>query len=242
MQSISAEMNLSETAFALPLESGPMKSISNFSLRWFTPSVEVPLCGHATLATAAVLFSDIGTDADSVSFQTLSGTLVAKREHNGILLDFPADNPVAMDKPVELLRALGIDRFLNILYGRKTKMLMIHLQSGETVKNLEPHIELMKKARTREDFIGVIVTAAGKPPYDFISRFFAPWVGVDEDPVTGSAHTVLAPYWSRISGKKEMIAHQASARGGNLTVRLCDNDRVALIGNAVIVLKGELFL
>jgi PhzF family phenazine biosynthesis protein len=122
------------------------------------------------------------------------------------------------------------------------KKLLIRLENEESVRNLRPNFEEMKNVTTKEDIIGVIVTSPGSPPFDFISRFFAPWVGVDEDPVTGSAHTLLTPYWSKILGKKEMLAYQASARGGRLVVRLGSDDRVNLIGNAVIVFKGELYL
>jgi PhzF family phenazine biosynthesis protein len=242
LQNIAAEMNLSETAFLLPLEEKPIKESKSFSLRWFTPKVEVPLCGHATLATGAVLFYEIGVPKDEIYFETKSGRLVAKREETGILLDFPCDEPEPIDSPSELIEALGITEFKNIVFSRVAKKLLIHIENEESVRNLRPDFKRMKSVTTKEDIIGVIVTSPGSPPFDFISRFFAPWVGINEDPVTGSAHTVLTPYWSKILGKKEMLAYQASPRGGRLVVRLGSDDRVNLIGNAVIVLKGELSL
>jgi PhzF family phenazine biosynthesis protein len=242
LQSIASEMNLSETAFPYPLENKPLKETRAFSLRWFTPTVEVPLCGHATLATAAVLFYDIGTSAEGLIFKTKSGELSAKKDANGICLNFPSDEPRKIDAPKYLINAVGIADFKNVAYSEKTKTLLIHLFSEEEVKNLRPNYELMKTAKAKEEITGIIVTAKGKGPYDFVSRFFAPWLGINEDPVTGAAHTVLAPYWSKILKKREMSAFQASERGGELTVRLRSNGRVDLVGNAVIVLKGELYL
>jgi len=242
LQSIAAEMNLSETAFLSSIEEKSLKESRTFSLRWFTPKLEVPLCGHATLATAKVLFSDIGVLTDEIIFETQSGNLIVKREKNGILLNFPADEPIPVDPPLELLEALGITQFKNVAYARKLKTLLIHLEREESLENLKPDFEKMKNTTSKVDIRGVIVTLSGYPPYDFISRFFAPWVGINEDPVTGAAHTVLTPYWAKILKKNQMSAYQASSRGGKLTVRLSSNDRVDLIGNAVIIFKGELYL
>jgi PhzF family phenazine biosynthesis protein len=242
LQSIASEMNLSETAFPYPLEKKPFKETRIFSLRWFTPTTEVPLCGHATLATAAVLFYDIGISAEELIFKTKSGELSAKKDVKGICLDFPSNEPRKIDAPKELIDAVGVADFKNAAYSERTKSLLIHLFSEEEVKDLRPNYGLMRTARAKEEINGIIITARGKPPYDFVSRFFAPWLGIDEDPVTGAAHTVLTPYWSKILHKKEMSAFQASKRGGKLTVRLRSNDRVDLVGNAVIVSKGELYL
>jgi len=242
LQSIATEMNLSETAFLCPLEKLPLKTSANFSLRWFTPKVEVPLCGHATLATAAVLFYDVGVLASEVTFETKSGKLNARKDKNGILLNFPIHKSVPIHPDDDLLEALGITDFENIEYAERGKELLIHVADEKTLLNLKPDFEQMKSVRSKEDVKGVIVTSLSRPPYDFVSRFFAPWLGINEDPVTGAAHTVLAPYWSKILRKQEMFAYQASSRGGELVVRLHSNDRVDLIGNAVIVLKGELYL
>lgn len=242
MQNIATEMNLSETAFLIPIEEKPVEESGSFSLRWFTPKVEVPLCGHATLATAAVLLSEIGISTNEINFETISGRLIAKKEEDGISLNFPSNEPVPIDPPNELLDAIGIFEFKEVAFTKNAKKLLIHLKNEESVKNLNPDYKKMMSATPKEDIIGVIVTSPGSPPYDFISRFFAPWVGVDEDPVTGAAHTVLTPYWSKKLNKKQMLAYQASSRGGKLIVRQSSEDRVDLIGNAVTVLKGELYL
>ncbi len=235
-------MNLSETAFLYCPRQESFRDSESFSLRWFTPKTEVPLCGHATLATAAVLFFDIEVLTAEIGFETKSGRLTAKRQGDQILLDFPSHETVHADPPRDLLKAIGITDFKDIQFSKKTKNLLIHLPNEEILTNLEPDFERMKSATAEEDIRGVIVTSKGHSPYDFISRYFAPWIGINEDPVTGAAHTVLSPYWSRILGKNEMLAHQASSRGGTLIVRLSSNNRVNLIGNAVIVSKGELYL
>jgi len=242
LQAIAAEMNLSETAFLSPNKQGPLSEQSDFALRWFTPTVEVPLCGHATLATSAVLFYEIGVSTNEMTFQTKSGELKAKREGKGILLDFPADNPVPIDPPRELLEVMGISEYKKAAYAKNGRDLLIHVESEEQVRGLNPDFGQMRLVDTEDDIQGVIVTSKGSPPYDFVSRFFGPWLGVDEDPVTGAAHTILTPYWSGILRKNEMLAYQASQRGGRLAVRMASDDRVNLIGDAVIVLEGELRL
>lgn len=242
LQSVAAEMNLSETAFLRPLEQKPLKESKSFSLRWFTPKLEVPLCGHATLGTAAVLFYDLNILADEVSFETKSGILVARRDEHRILLDFPADETVVAKPSRTLLEAIGIADFEAVRCARRSKDLLVHVPDEGVVRDLRPDFELMKETCAEEGVGGVIVTSRGRSPYDFVSRFFAPCYGINEDPVTGAAHTVLAPYWSKILRKKEMLAYQASARGGKLVVRLRQRGRVNLIGNAVIVSKGELYL
>lgn len=240
MKHIASEMNLSETAFVSPLENMPLQEAKTFSLRWFTPKVEVSLCGHATLATAAVLFREVKVNANEIKFRTKGGNLTARKNRRGICLNFPSDNPTRIDPPRPLLRAIGVEDFCDVQYGKQTKSLLIHLPSEEGVHNLLPDYRLMESTGTEKEIEGVIVTAEGSPPYDFISRFFAPWVGINEDPVTGAAHTVLAPYWSKLLNKREMRAYQASTRGGELAVKLKPNDTVDLVGNAVIVLKGKL--
>ena len=242
LQSIAAEMNLSETAFLYNTEEKPLKDSQFFYLRWFTPKTEVPLCGHATLATAAVLFYDIGISAIEVAFETKSGKLTARKDKNGILLDFPSDETTPINPNQDLLKAMGIAKFENAQISKKARNLLIHMQNEEILVNLKPDFQRMKTTPTNEDIKGVIVTSKGHPPYDFVSRYFAPWVGINEDPVTGAAHTVLGPYWSRILGKEEMLAYQASSRGGKLIVRVRSKDRVDLIGRAVIFSKGELYL
>lgn len=242
LQTIAAEMNLSETAFLQKPEQKPIKNERSFSLRWFTPKTEVDLCGHATLATAAVLFYDIEVPATAVAFETRSGTLTARRENEGILLDLPSYETTPTNPSQNFLDALGINRFKSARFSKKTRDLLIQLENEDTVRNLKPDFERVKSLGATEKTEGVIVTSKGRAPYDFVSRFFAPCLGINEDPVTGAAHTVLGPFWSRMLGKKEMLAYQASQRGGALTVRILSPNRVGLVGNAVIVSKGELCL
>jgi PhzF family phenazine biosynthesis protein len=243
LQSIAAEMNLSETAFFHSLEKKPLKESKIFSLRWFTPKVEMVLCGHATLATAAVLFYEFDVLADEVTFETKSGKLIAKKDKDGIVLDFPLEELVPIKPRKELLDAIGIDNYEDAQYSERIEKLLIRLSSEEVLRNLKPNFEFIKASSTGENIRGVIVTSPSHSPYDFISRFFAPWIGINEDPVTGAAHSVLASYWSKILGKKEMLAYQASLRGGEVLVRLHpNNNRVNLIGKAITVLRGELCL
>lgn len=242
LRSIAAEMNLSETAFLQKLDQKPINDSRLFSLRWFTPKTEVNLCGHATLATAAVLFYEIRIRAAEVSFETRSGTLTARPEDGGILLDLPSYETTPASPDWSFLEAVGINDFISAHFSEKTGDLLILLENEETLTNLKPDFERMKSIGTKEKIEGVIVTSKGHAPYDFVSRFFAPCLGIDEDPVTGAAHTVLGPFWSKKLGKKEMLAYQASQRGGELTVKILSPDRVGLIGNAVIISKGELYL
>lgn len=241
MRSIAGEMNLSETAFVLSDEDRPLAESRRFHLRWFTPEVEVPLCGHATLATAFVLFNEVGLSSEVLTFRTLSGELFARRAPGGVTLDFPADPPLPFEAPKDLLEALGIPKVLEARRGVRNAMLLIRVDDEKTVRALQPDFRAMRslKYEVRIDE-GVIVTAVGKPPYDFISRFFDPWEGIDEDPVTGSAHTLLAPYWSEILGKGELLAYQASQRGGTLALKLTEGGKVDITGKAALVLKGEL--
>jgi PhzF family phenazine biosynthesis protein len=225
MQDVATEMNLSATAFLLPADDG-------YALRWFTPSVEIALCGHATLASAHALWEASLLRADETArFQTKSGLLTATRAGDLIELDFPATPATPCEAPPELLSGLGITGATFI--GKSPFDYLVEVPS---VRSLEPDLARLRKLPVR----GVIVTArSGDPRFDFISRFFAPGAGIDEDPVTGSAHCCLAPYWSQRLGKNEMTAYQASPRGGVVRVRL-DGDRVKLGGNAVTVLRGEL--
>jgi len=244
MQAIASEMAMSETAFLLRAGTRWWQSADTFRLRWFTPTTEVPLCGHATLATAAVLFDVIGVEADAVTFQTLSGDLVARRGTQGIALDFPLDAPRPCAPPADVLEALGLSptAVVDTAFGVATRKLLIHLGDEAFVRALRPAFPALQDAESMREYRGLIVTAAGHPPYDFVSRFFAPWIGIDEDPVTGSAHTLLTPYWAGRLGKTALRAFQASARGGELRVRLLGEDRVELVGQATLVLEGHLTL
>jgi len=227
MQQVAAEMNLSETAFLLRADDG-------WSLRWFTPAVEVDLCGHATLASAHALWSEKTDDASTLRFHTRSGLLTASRDGEWIELDFPAKREEKVDAPPELLDALGARDAVYV--GKNQFDYLVELRSEADVRALQPDHAALRKLPVR----GVIVTSRGaNGKYDFVSRFFAPGSGVDEDPVTGSAHSCLAPYWSPRLGKDDFVAYQASRRGGYLRVRLA-GDRVKMAGRAVTVLRGEL--
>ena len=227
MQSVASEMNLSETAFLLS-ENG------SYDLRWFTPTVEVDLCGHATLASAHVLWEAEIVPADAaIAFTTRSGTLTAARRGEWIEMDFPATPEEPGEPNIDFERALGAPP----TYVGKSKFdYLVEVASEQVVRDLQPDIALLKHADAR----GVIVTAqATSEGFDFVSRFFAPRSGVAEDPVTGSAHCCLAPYWGRRLGKTELVGFQASHRGGTVRVRL-EGLRVVLGGQAVTVFRFEL--
>lgn len=241
-QSIAAEMNLSETAFVLKRGQQSIEKENLFSLHWFTPKVEVNLCGHATLATAAVLFYDVRVSATEIVFETRSGKLTAKREGDGILLDLPSYATTPTVPNHELLEAAGIADFESVHSSPGSGDLLVVLRSEEAVRGLRPNFDRLKAFKLGEKLQGIIVTAKGGGGYDFVSRFFAPWVGIDEDPVTGAAHAVLGPFWSEKLKKQEMRAFQASQRGGELTVKILAPHRVGLVGNAVIISKGKLYL
>ena len=227
MQSVAMEMNLSETAFLHPAEDG-------WNLRWFTPAVEVALCGHATLASAHVLWQDGRLPAGAQArFHTRSGLLTAEREGEWIRMDFPAKPEQQAPAPDGLERALGA---APVYVGRSHFDWLVEVDSEDAVRALTPDIGLLATVEAR----GVIVTARGADGrYDFVSRFFAPRAGVAEDPVTGSAHCVLAPYWARKLGRDELTGFQASRRGGVVRVRSA-GDRVILGGQAVTVMRGVL--
>lgn len=227
MQQVALEMNLSETAFLLRQENG-------FGLRWFTPTTEVDLCGHATLASAHVLWERGHlAPATTARFYTRSGLLSATRQGDWIELNFPAEAAAPLAAPPKLAEALGVKP---TTVGKNRFDYLVEVDSEATVRGLQPDLALLKSVPCR----GVIVTSqADSARYDFVSRFFAPSVGVDEDPVTGSAHCCLGPYWAERLGKKSFVAYQASPRGGVVRVRL-DGDRVYLGGQAVTVLRGEL--
>ncbi|MCL4562397.1 MAG: PhzF family phenazine biosynthesis protein [Chloroflexi bacterium] len=227
MQAVAAEMNLSETAFLRPEQDG-------YRLRWFTPKVEVDLCGHATLASAHTLWE---TGAllpnQQARFYTRSGLLTAALNPSWIELNFPAQ-PVSASVPMQALAdALGVQPKYA---GSNGVDYLVELDNEKTVRQLEPDFEALNRLPSR----GIIVTSPAETPgFDFVSRFFAPAVGINEDPVTGSAHTCLTPYWTARLGKEQLMGFQASARGGVLKVRM-DGSRVIIAGQAVTILKAEL--
>ena len=227
MQHLANEMNLSETAFLVEREDG-------YHLRWFTPAVEVELCGHATLASAHILWEQGFLAPDRPArFYTRSGLLSAVRKDQWIELDFPAVPEKQTEIPEELLKAFGAPA----RYAGKNRFdFLLEFDSAETVRNMSPDFTLLKQISGR----GFMVTSrSDASQYDFISRFFAPAAGVNEDPVTGSAHCCLGPYWAKKLGKKELTGYQASARGGVVKVRV-GSDRVYLGGQAVTVMRGTL--
>lgn len=227
LQDVAREMNLSETAFLLGHEDG-------FDLRWFTPAGEVDLCGHATLASAHVLWEDgVLGDEEEARFHTRSGLLTARRVGDWIEMDFPAVPAHEVAAPDSLTEALGVPP---LWVGRSTSDLLVLLDGEKQVRSLSPEMQLLRRLEVR----GVIVTSeAVSTGSDFVSRFFAPRVGVPEDPVTGSAHCTLAPFWEERLGRSGLTGYQVSARGGKVRTRLA-GDRVHLSGQAVTVLRGEL--
>ncbi|HXF96668.1 MAG TPA: PhzF family phenazine biosynthesis protein [Gemmatimonadales bacterium] len=232
MQAVAREMNLSETAFLHPEADG-------WRLRWFTPAVEVDLCGHATLASAHVLWEEgrVAPGA-TVRFSTRSGLLTARRAGGWIEMDFPAEVAAAAQPPAELRAALGLGRqgIEAVWIGKSRLDYLVELASEAAVRALRPDLALLRTVPVR----GVVVTAPSTDPaFDFVSRFFAPAVGVDEDPVTGSAHCSLGPHWAGRLGRAELTGYQASARGGVVRVRTA-GARVLLAGQAVTVLEGAL--
>ena len=227
LQDVAREMNLSETAFLLPHEDG-------YDLRWFTPVAEVDLCGHATLASAHVLWEEGLLPSNHVArFHTRSGLLTARHSDGWIEMDFPARPARPCEASENLVEALGI---VPQWVGSSDTDLLVLLETEKQVRSLMPDIGLLRRVDVR----GVIVTAeAVSEGSDFVSRFFAPRVGVDEDPVTGSAHCTLAPFWQERLGRSELMGYQVSARGGKVRTRV-EGDRVKLTGQAVTVLRAEL--
>jgi PhzF family phenazine biosynthesis protein len=227
MQAVAREMNLAETAFLHKAQDG-------FNLRWFTPAVEVDLCGHATLASAHILWETGTLAADrEARFATKSGLLTATKKGETIELDFPAKPSAPAAAPEGLVESLGVHP---LYIGRNEFDYIVEVESEGVVRAVEVDFARLKRVKAR----GVIVTSlASTRGFDFVSRFFAPAVGVDEDPVTGSAHCCLGPYWGAKLARTEFTAYQASARGGVVQVRL-EGDRVRLGGRAITILRGEL--
>ncbi len=226
MQKIGQENNLSETAFIV------RKSKGEYEIRWFTPSTEINLCGHATLASAYVVFHYYDEDIESVSFDSKSGILKVEKKDDMLILDFPSTPPKDADIPLVLIKALGV--IPEAAYSSRD--LMVLVKDEETVHSLNPDFNLLKEL----DYLGIIVTSKGDHS-DFVSRFFAPNVGINEDPVTGSAHTTLIPYWADKLGKDKLHAFQVSSRKGELWCELM-GDRVKIAGKVCLIIKGELVI
>ena len=225
MQSIAAENNLSETAFVIINE-------SCFSIRWFTPSIEVDLCGHATLASAHILFEYYPTlSGEEINFNSRSGSLKVTKVEKGLCLNFPADYPVEVESSSLFFEILGIEP-LKLLRGKDDYLAV--LKNQQQIEEIQPKFSLLKKVDAR----GLVISAPGDE-VDFVSRCFYPEAGIEEDPVTGSAHTMLTPYWATLLNKNELDAHQLSKRGGKLNCSLA-NERVLISGDSVIYFEGTI--
>ncbi len=227
MQKIAIENNLAETAFFVKNDTG-------YKLRWFTPEYEIDLCGHATLASAHILFTELGYKEDEIHFETVkAGTLIVKKDGDKYIMDFPSRPPINIESPVGLAEALSEKKPIEVLRSRDYFLVY---ESEDDIRDITPDFFALSKM----DTVGVIVTAPGKD-VDFVSRFFAPGAGIPEDPVTGSAHCNLIPYWADKLKKSKLHAYQLSARKGELWCEL-KGDRVLMSGKAVTYLKGEIFL
>lgn len=227
MKDIALENNLPETAFFIPKD-------DHFHLRWFTPTVEMNLCGHATLATAWVLFNDLGYNQDSITFESLSGDLTVTKNNGGMTLNFPILPSKKTDLDPRIEQAFG-KQSLELFKGER-KWVAVYDDPDFISKN-EPDLSVIKTL-TKE---GVIITAPGHKPYDFMSRYFAPQIGIDEDPVTGAAHCMLSPIWVEKLNKTDFLARQISPRGGDLKLSLKDN-RLNITGQATLYLKGTIYV
>ena len=230
MQSVAREMNLSETAFLIEQEDG-------YNLRWFTPTTEVPLCGHATLASAHALWTEGYVSSETaIHFHTLSGLLIAKFNNGWIELDFPANFSQPVDFPSQLADALNNIPFKKVLLN--SLGYLIEVETADSIEQLQPNFSLLKSLPVANVTLTSLAEASSE--YDFISRFFAPGLGIDEDPVTGAAHCCLAPFWRDRLNRDKMLAYQASSRGGTVKINYAGGDRVILAGQAVTVMRGEI--
>jgi len=235
MQAIAAELNQAETAYLHPLDD--VEGVPTWGLRWFTPTTEVELCGHATLAAAHHLVTDLGVEAQLLRFVTLSGVLTARVGGDSwIEIDLPADVPVETAAPSALIAALGNPQVVTTARGRTNWL--VETIAADVVRDLEPDMRALLALRDTEVPAGVIVTSVGEGLHDFVSRFFAPAIGIDEDSVTGAAHTTLGPFWAARFDKTDLLGRQLSPRGGVVRVNVAD-DRVLLAGQAVTVLRAE---
>ena len=227
LQKIAAENNVSETAFLVPRSSG------NYDLKWFTPAIEVDLCGHATLASAFILFKYYDHDKTSLRFQTVSGELSVEKIGELLSMDFPARPPVETKPPEILSEALGVEAS----YVLESRDLLAVFEEENAIQSMTPDFDKIKKIKSH---FAVIVSAPGKNS-DFVSRFFAPNAGVNEDPVTGSAHCTLIPYWAKRLNKNKLHAYQLSSRKGEL---FCEHsgDRVIISGHSTLFVKGEIYI
>ncbi|UXP30674.1 PhzF family phenazine biosynthesis protein [Reichenbachiella agarivorans] len=232
MQQIAVEYNLSETGFII------RKSENHFGVRYFSPRQEIPLCGHATLSAAKILFM-LDVQMNQVIFDTIGGLrLYCERRGDQIMMKFPLYDSVAIDLPEPMMQALGIDKAIASRLAKDTKMLLLEIESEAVLRTIKPDFKALVNSYTGID--GVIVTAKSESDYDFVSRYFWPWAGSDEDPVTGAAHTVLAKYWSDKLGKSQLHAYQVSQRGGFMFLELDEKGHLEITSSAVIMMTGDL--
>ncbi|TXT56439.1 MAG: putative enzyme [Candidatus Thorarchaeota archaeon] len=245
MQLVARELNLSETAFPVPQGELSYKEAEQFELRWFTPTTEVPLCGHATLATAHIIFSELENPSSQITFSTLSGSLMVTRQDDLYVMDFPSGVVETISFQNDVIRALGLEPndVDEMLYCEKPNKLLIVVSDAEVTRNLQPDFPLLLQTSKKHNAGSVIVTSPSSSfDYDFISRNFAPLHGVNEDPVTGSSHVILGPYWQRRLDKDTLRAYQASSRGGFMDLEVLNNGRILLKGKARTVAKGTINL
>jgi len=234
MQSIAKELGLSETAFIIEIDK-PNK----YSIRYFSPIMEIPLCGHATLASSKVLF-EAHPKIEYIHFKNIQNLdLKIKKYGKKIEMEFPVYDTIPQTAPKELLTALGIKKISNSVFSKETNILLLEIESAELLNNLSPDFERLK--RSHNSINGVLITAiSNKNNYDFESRYFWPWSGTNEDPVTGGTHTFLAKYWSTRLKKQKMNSYQCSDRTGFMKVELIDDNRMTIKSEAQIILKGEI--
>ena len=236
MQLIAYELNLSETAFLIPQEHDK----NRFAIRYFSPAIEVPFCGHATLASAKLVLEKL--NRENVEFVTNNNLHInIKKIGNEILMKFPLFNTIAHKHNKDLNNALGIDTPLDVRYSEDMGIIIIQISDATLLKELKPDIALLKS--TEDSIKAVVVTAKSiDKEYDFYSRCFAPWIGINEDPVTGSSHSILAKYWSDILGKTELTAFQCSKRGGSMKLKITGPSEIEVTSNAMIVFEGSLII
>jgi PhzF family phenazine biosynthesis protein len=236
MLNIAKELGLSETAFIRKLNE-PNK----YAVRYFSPKMEIPLCGHATLASSKVIFEK-NNDIDRIIFINIQNlNLSIQRKKESILMEFPVYDTKPANASIELLKSLGLEKVINSEYNNETKIMLLEIKDSNLLKNLKPDFERLK--RSHNSINGVLVTAISKKEgYDFESRYFWPWSGTNEDPVTGGTHTFLAKYWSERLNKRKMNSFQCSERTGFMEVELIDNNKLTIKSMAQIVFKGELRL
>ena len=241
LQQIAFEMNLSETAFIKPLDSTKdFIQTNEFNLRWFTPTTEIDLCGHATLGSAHVLYNELGNEHQELLFHTLSGILKVLKDKDSLVLDFPLNKPEKIEAINELANYLELnsEEIIEWAYEPNLANLLIEVKNEQILRNMNPDFAKLKKFSGIKKIVGIIVTSKmSNINFDFSSRYFAPWVGIDEDPVTGSSHTTLGPYWSSKLQKKSLKALQLSKRTGKLEITLSSN-RVFIKGKTCTTLQG----